>query len=265
MQLQGREIRRLRFGGSIDMIFMASTEVSVEKTVNEISEILSQASMVKYIQLEYDESSISGISFIVMAGKRKVPFRLFARTDQMLQAMKENQKTPQYLCYRDQAQRVEWRQLLRWVQAQMARVETGTADIKELFMPYLLSNNEEIQYQKEVNKAKTENRCIYLTLLIMILILINFFLAYELYKYHFAPLQTEIVFAGIDSRGQHVQIAHQYTGRIDTIWEREILRQAVEINDGLHGVGYIGKTEWQLLPDNDPPDVVIDRKKKRRK
>ncbi len=38
---------------------------------------------------------------------------------------------------RAQAERVGWRQLLRWVQAQLAMIEVGMAQRAEVFMPYI--------------------------------------------------------------------------------------------------------------------------------
>ena len=36
-----------------------------------------------------------------------------------------------------QAERVAWRQLLRWVQAQLAMIETGMVKGAEVFLPYM--------------------------------------------------------------------------------------------------------------------------------
>lgn len=143
------------------MIFMASTEISVAKTAGEISQILSRSGFVKYIQFEYDSDYVSGLSFIIMNGETRVPFRLPARVEAMLCAMTKDKKTPRHLCNIDQARRVEWRQLLRWVEAQMARVETGSADIKEIFFPYIISTGGktfyEIMEQKQFMIEHKEN------------------------------------------------------------------------------------------------------------
>ncbi|MDD4980682.1 MAG: hypothetical protein PHC54_05390 [Candidatus Omnitrophica bacterium] len=45
--------------------------------------------------------------------------------------MRNNNKIAQ------QAKRVAWRQILRWVEAQMALVETNMVKIQEVFMPYI--------------------------------------------------------------------------------------------------------------------------------
>jgi hypothetical protein len=40
----------------------------------------------------------------------------------------------------EQAERVAWRQLLRWVQAQLAMIDTGMVRTEEVFMPYIVVN-----------------------------------------------------------------------------------------------------------------------------
>jgi len=134
-------------GGNESMIFMASTGISAEKTAGEISTTLSSSGLVKYIQFEYDESNVSGISFIIMNGDQRVPFKLPARVEPVLLAMKKDRKTPRHLCNIDQARRVAWRQLLRWVQAQIALIEVGMVDIKEVFMPYIIGKSGKTMYE----------------------------------------------------------------------------------------------------------------------
>lgn len=36
----------------------------------------------------------------------------------------------------DQARRVAWRQILRWLESQFALMDVGMTDIKEVFLPY---------------------------------------------------------------------------------------------------------------------------------
>ena len=135
------------------MIFMASTGISAEKTASEISIILSRSNLVKYIQFEYNEGSITGISFIIMAGAKRLPFKLSARWGPVLDAMDNDRRTPRHLCNPDQARRVAWRQLLRWVQAQMALIEIGMVDIKEIFMSYLKVTDGQTLYESLEKKS----------------------------------------------------------------------------------------------------------------
>jgi hypothetical protein len=42
---------------------------------------------------------------------------------------------------REQAERVGWRQLKRWLEAQLALVETEMVEMREVFAPYLLAED----------------------------------------------------------------------------------------------------------------------------
>jgi hypothetical protein len=131
------------YAGEENMIFMATTKISAEKTAGEITTLLTRSGSVKYIQFEYDDGVIAGISFIIMMGETKIPFRLPVRVEPVYKVMYPNKRgrTPRTLKRVIQARRVAWRQILRWIQAQMAMVEIGMADIKEIFMPYLIVSN----------------------------------------------------------------------------------------------------------------------------
>lgn len=97
------------------------------------------------------------------------------------------------------------------------------------------------------------------------LTLVTAFLFYEVFKYHSAPITTEVVFVGQDASGRCKTVVHQVEGRLDHEWKRDNLRKAVELNDNLKNIGYIGRTEWQMPKDTKPPQVIIRRKDDDRK
>jgi len=43
---------------------------------------------------------------------------------------------------------VAWRQILRWIEAQLALVDTEMVQIQEVFMPYLQMNTGQTLYEK---------------------------------------------------------------------------------------------------------------------
>jgi hypothetical protein len=121
------------------MIYMASTKIAVEKTAGEISSLL-VAFGARRIVTECDSGEIIGISFSLMINDKEVPFSLPARWRPLLKAMYQDRKTPNSLCNEAQARRVAWRQVLRWIQAQLALIEVGMAEVQEVFLPYVVLN-----------------------------------------------------------------------------------------------------------------------------
>lgn len=125
---------------------MASTKITCAKTAGEIMQVLSRSGATK-IMSEYEAMEAVGISFIVIREK-ELAFKLPIRWKPVLKAMMDDKKTPSHLCHNDQAKRVAWRQVLRWIEAQMALINTGMANIEEVFMPYLLISPTETLYEK---------------------------------------------------------------------------------------------------------------------
>lgn len=119
---------------------METTEVSVERTAAEITKTLVTGGA-RQLTMDYDgQGNVTGIQFSLQLPEGIVSFKLPARVDPVEKIMLKRRtnymdsKARQRL--REQAERVAWRQLLRWVQAQMAMVETGMVQAHEVFLPY---------------------------------------------------------------------------------------------------------------------------------
>ena len=54
------------------------------------------------------------------------------------------------------AKRVAWRQILRWVQAQLAMIDTGMVKSEEVFLPYAMVNASD--GQKTMYEAMAERK-----------------------------------------------------------------------------------------------------------
>lgn len=118
------------------MIYMASTSISPDKTAAEIMALLGKKGA-RRIVTEYEAGEISAISFAIEIQGKLVPFRLPIKWERCLEAMKRDRETPKHYCKPEQAKRVAWRQVLRWLQAQFALVDTGMADFAEVMLPYV--------------------------------------------------------------------------------------------------------------------------------
>lgn len=125
-------------------LYMETTQVSPEKTATEIILELQKAGCTS-ISHRYDSGKIIGLSFglnVITAGCEKfLEFDLPVRVDPVYEALKAKRKgylyNKQIVNLKQQAERVAWRQLLRWVQAQLAMIEVGMVKTHEVFMPYV--------------------------------------------------------------------------------------------------------------------------------
>lgn len=116
-----------------------TTTVDSFKTVSEIEFILMKHKA-KSIMKNYDGEAITGLSFLIDTGIQQIPVRLPVKVDQCLEVLKkEKRENPrkQIKDTREQAERVAWRILKDWVEAQMALLDIEMVRFEEIFLPYI--------------------------------------------------------------------------------------------------------------------------------
>lgn len=129
-------------------IFMETTKIDSGKTAGQITACLSQYGA-QAIMTEFENGEISSISFRIEIGQNPIHFKLPCRWQQIEAILQRKRKGKAGRYYRgtyrkydnsDQAKRIAWRQILRWVEAQLALVETSMVTMQEVFLPYVQIN-----------------------------------------------------------------------------------------------------------------------------
>ena len=116
-----------------------TTTIDAFKTVSEIEYILVKHKA-KSVMKNYEGESISGLSFLIDTGAVQVPIRLPVKVDECLEVLKrEKRNSPKsnIKATREQAERVAWRILKDWVEAQMALLDIEMVRLEEIFLPYI--------------------------------------------------------------------------------------------------------------------------------
>lgn len=115
-----------------------TTSVDAFKTVSEIEYILMKHSA-KSIMKNFENDHIVGLSFLVDVGNQQIPVKLPVKIEECLEILKrENQNgTKNIKATREQAERVAWRILKDWVEAQMALLDINMVQLQEIFLPYI--------------------------------------------------------------------------------------------------------------------------------
>lgn len=124
-----------------------TTKVDVYATLGVIQGQLVRHGARKIMQ-DYDgQGRIVALSFLVdtPAGPRGI--RLPANVD-AVHAVLIRQKVK---CDREQAERVAWRIVKDWVEAQMAILESEMVQMDEIFLPYMTDNSGQTMYQAYLN------------------------------------------------------------------------------------------------------------------
>jgi len=126
--------------------YMATTKISTDKTAGEVGTVLAKFGA-SDVLTKYENGEAIGISFIIKNGDKGIPFKLPINWKTVLTSMQADRKTPRNLCNEEQAKRVAWRLVLRWVQSQLAFIEAGGVKIEEVFLPYAQKQNGQTVYE----------------------------------------------------------------------------------------------------------------------
>ena len=130
-------------------LHMETTKVKPEKTAMEIQALLGNA-RVSAIQTDYEDGEIVALSFEIVVNNERIPFRLPVRSDWLFQYFQNKRTWPRDFKEADlaKAKRVAWRQIYRWIQAQLALVDVGMVTVQEVFLPHMQTGINETLYQR---------------------------------------------------------------------------------------------------------------------
>ena len=125
-----------------------TTTIEAYKTVSEIENILVKHKA-KSIMKNYNGEAIESLSFLVDVGYNQVPIKMPAKVDECLKVLQsEKKKNSKVKATREQAERVAWRILKDWVEAQMALLDINMVKMEEVFMPYIVDKTGQTLFEK---------------------------------------------------------------------------------------------------------------------
>jgi len=127
-------------------LYMETTRKEPEETSAEIEKKLSHYWLSKYMK-DYKDGEVVGCVFSIELKGKHVPIRLPVRWEPLLEMA--NRGETKYIKSGDkqQAKRVAWRQILRWIESQLALVDLEMVELAEVFLPYMMVNSKKTLYQ----------------------------------------------------------------------------------------------------------------------
>ena len=121
-------------------LFMETTKIPAERTAGEIVSVLILAGAAEVSQ-KFEKQKLVGVRWTMNIEGVERLFELPARIEpvekMLLKKISVRNREKMAAAVRQQAERVAWRQLLRWVQAQVALIDTGMVESGEVFSPYM--------------------------------------------------------------------------------------------------------------------------------
>jgi hypothetical protein len=133
-------------------VYLENTDVPDTRTVMEIQDLLARKGAIA-VQVEYAGGRVNSLAFQLRVLDQVVPFRLPCRADSVEKILKNSGKRiKKNDTLHDWARRVAWRQILMWVKAQLALIETGMVKAEEVFMPYAMMGGNKTLYDVIVER-----------------------------------------------------------------------------------------------------------------
>lgn len=130
-----------------------TTKVDVYTTLGAIQGMLVKHGAKKIMQDYDDAGKITALTFSIEtpAGMRGI--RLPANVDAVHKVLARQRVK----CDREQAERVAWRIVKDWVEAQMAILESEMVQMDEIFLPYMVNNAGQTFFQAyQANQLRLE-------------------------------------------------------------------------------------------------------------
>ena len=123
-----------------------TTSVAAQRSIAEIQERLAKAGATAVL-IDYIDGQPAAVSFAMPLGSTTLRFRLPAKPDGILRALKGSRVEPRYRTA-DHARKVAWRIVRDWVRAQLALVEAEQATLAEAMLPYAITGSGRTLYQE---------------------------------------------------------------------------------------------------------------------
>lgn len=134
-----------------------TTEVPAAQTVSQIVGMLARKGAQSITQDFYEDGRVKALAFVLRVGVMPIRFQLPANTDGVAGVLKKEKpftwgrhrgsSDDYYAKQKQQAERIAWRILKDWVEAQIALIESGQAEPAQVFMPYAVEKTGQTMYQ----------------------------------------------------------------------------------------------------------------------
>jgi hypothetical protein len=128
-----------------------TTTVEARRTIGQVHSILVEGGA-RQIMTEYSEvGSPIGVTFAIVTGEGLRAFNLPVKVESVRRVMARDPKTPRRFQTPEQAERVAWRIMKDWLEAQLAIVETEMVTFDEVMLPYMRSVDGRTMYAMYVD------------------------------------------------------------------------------------------------------------------
>lgn len=122
-----------------------TTKITPDTTIGQISRMLSKFGATRIIT-DYHDGEVASLQFMLELKGRALFYQLPANAEGVLKTLERDNVAKQYRNI-DHARGVAWRIIRDWIEAQLAIVDAGQAQLAEVFLPYAIAKDGRTLYQ----------------------------------------------------------------------------------------------------------------------
>lgn len=122
-----------------------TTTVSAERTAGQIIAKLAKAGA-SQVLTDYTDGHPTGLAFALPTPTGLRRYRLPVDVVAVFRVLEKQRDVPARYSTPDQAERVAWRIMKDWIEAQLAIIETQMVTLDQVFLPYMLMGGERTVY-----------------------------------------------------------------------------------------------------------------------
>lgn len=132
-------------------LFMETTKKSPEQTISEIQILLSKFG-IGQMQMRFDPNgNIESVYFTIKVADKEMPYKLPANHEALMELAKKGETKYLKAGDENQARRVAWRQIYKWMEAQIAIVRTNQTTIHQALLGYMMIDKDQTIFDKLVS------------------------------------------------------------------------------------------------------------------
>lgn len=132
-----------------------TTKVPANRTVGQVQELLVRAGA-SSITARYEghDRVAAGLTFVIETDYGKRAFALPVRSRAVYDVLRSDTSVPPRLRTIEQAERVAWRIVKDWVEAQLAIIETEMVTLDQVMLPYMEDHDGRTVYELYVTEQR---------------------------------------------------------------------------------------------------------------
>lgn len=124
-----------------------TTQIDTAKTAGEIQVLLGLKGATS-VSIQYADGEPCSVFFAIDVRGQLINFQLPSNWEGVLAVIRADRKIPYKWKTNEQAKRIAWRIVKNWVEAQLAIIESGQAELAEVFLPYAITLNGSTLFKK---------------------------------------------------------------------------------------------------------------------